>query len=63
MTLNSTAERYCLHGSTKVNESVVSKMAANELLRQGVVVMCDCLIKNGNKRKMSVVGEAVDNET
>ena len=45
MKLNSTAERCCLHGSTKVNESVNSKMAANELLREGVVVICDYLIK------------------
>jgi hypothetical protein len=45
MTLNSTVERYCLHGSTKVNEAVDSKMAANELVREGVVVICDNLIK------------------
>jgi hypothetical protein len=45
------AEQYCLHGSTKVNESVDSKMAANELVQQGVVVICDYLIKNVNKRK------------
>jgi hypothetical protein len=35
MKLNSTVERYCLHGSTKVNEAVGSKMAANELVREG----------------------------
>ena len=33
MKLNSTVERYCLHGSTKVNEAVDLKMAANELVR------------------------------
>jgi hypothetical protein len=38
ITLNSTVERYCLHGSTKVSEPVDSKMAANELVRQGVVI-------------------------
>jgi hypothetical protein len=31
--LNSTVERYCLHSSTKVNEAVDIKMAANELVR------------------------------
>ena len=31
MKSNSTVERYCLHGSTKVNEAVDFKMAANEL--------------------------------
>ena len=35
--LNSTVERYCLHSSTKVNEAVDFKMAANELVREGVV--------------------------
>jgi len=57
MKLNSTVERYSLHGSTKVNEAVDSKMAANELVREGVVI-CDYLIKechhileNINKRK------------
>jgi hypothetical protein len=45
MKLNSTVERYCLHGSTKVNETVDSKMAVNELVREGVVVICDYLIK------------------
>ena len=30
--LNSTVERYCLHSSTKVNEAVDFKMAANELV-------------------------------
>jgi len=51
-------ELYCLHGSTKVNEAVDFKMAANELVREGVVVICDCLIKEcqhilekRNKRK------------
>ena len=43
--LNSTAERYCLHSSTKVNEAVDFKMAANELVREGVVVICDYLMK------------------
>ena len=58
MKLNSTVERYCLHGSTKVNEAVNFKMAANELVREGGVVMCDYLIKEcqhilekRNKRK------------
>ena len=45
MKLNSTVERYCLHGSTKVNEAVDFKMAANELVREAVVVICDYLIK------------------
>ena len=45
MKLNSTVERYFLHGSTKVNEAVDFKMAANELVREGVVVICDYLIK------------------
>jgi hypothetical protein len=35
-TLNSTVERYCLHSSTEVNEAVDFKMAANELVREGV---------------------------
>ena len=43
-TLNSTVERYCLHSSTNVNEAVDFKMAANELVREGVVI-CDYLIK------------------
>ena len=43
--LNSTAERYSLHSSTKVNEAVDLKMAANELVREGVVVICDYLMK------------------
>ena len=43
--LNSTFERYCLHGSTKVNEAVDFKMAANELVREGGVVICDYLMK------------------
>ena len=30
--LNSTVERYCLHSSTKLNEAVYFKMAANELV-------------------------------
>jgi hypothetical protein len=58
MTLNSTVERYCLHDSTKLNVAVDSKIAANELVREGVVVMCDRLIKEcqhilekRNKRK------------
>ena len=58
MKLNSTVQRYCLHGSTKVNEAVHFKMAANELAREGVVVLCDYLIKEcqhilekRNKRK------------
>ena len=61
MKLNSTVERYCLHGSTKVNEAVDFKMAANELVWEGVVVIRDCLIKEcqyilekRNKRKKTV---------
>jgi len=42
--LNSTVERYCLHSSTKVNEAVDFKMAANELVRNGVVI-CEYLMK------------------
>ena len=42
---NSTVERHCLHSSTKVNEAVDFKMAANELVREGVVVICDCLVR------------------
>ena len=60
MKLNSTVERYCLHGSTKVNEAVDFKMAANELVREGAVI-CDYLIKESqhilekrNKRKKTV---------
>jgi hypothetical protein len=45
MKLNSTVERYCLHGSTKVNEAVDFKMAANELVWEGVVLICDYLLK------------------
>jgi hypothetical protein len=42
-------------------------MAANELVRQGVVI-CDYLIKEcqyilGKRKKTTVVGEAVDYET
>jgi len=43
--LNSSVERYCLHTSTKANEIVDFKMAANELVRGGVVVICDYLMK------------------
>ena len=39
--LNSTVERYCLHSSTKVNEAVDFKMAANELVREVVAAICD----------------------
>ena len=45
MKFNSTVERYCLHGSTKVNEAVDFKMAANEFVQEDAVVICDCLIK------------------
>ena len=45
MKLNSTVGRYSSHGSTKVKEAVDFKMAANELVREGVVVICDYLIK------------------
>ena len=41
--LNATVERYCLHSSTKVNQAVDFKMAANELVREGVVAICDYL--------------------
>ena len=59
--LNSTVERYCLYSSTKVNEAVDFKMAANELVREGVVVICDYLMKcqrilekrNGEKKRRS----------
>jgi hypothetical protein len=44
MKLNSAVEQYCLHGSTKVKEAVDSKMVANDLVREGVVI-CDYLIK------------------
>jgi hypothetical protein len=47
MKLNSTVERYCSHGSTKVNEAVDSKMAVNELVWEGGVVTCDCLVEGG----------------
>jgi hypothetical protein len=63
MELNSTVERFCLHGSTKVNEAVDSKLAAKELVRGGVVVMCDSLMKECqhilekiNERKKNNVG-------
>jgi hypothetical protein len=57
MKLNSTVERYCLHGSTQVNEAVDSKMAANELMREGVVICdhvikeCQHILEKRNKRK------------
>jgi hypothetical protein len=69
MKLNSAFERYCLHGSTKVNEAVDSKMAANELVREGVVLICDYLIKECQhilekiNKKTTLVDLAVDNET
>jgi len=44
MKLISMVERYYLHCSTKVNEAVDSKMAANELVREGVL-MCGYLVK------------------
>jgi len=50
MKLNSTAERYCLHSCTKVNKAVDFKMAANELVQEGVVI-CDYLIKEKNVNK------------
>jgi hypothetical protein len=63
MKLNSTVERYGLHSSTKVNEAVDSKMVANELVRERVVVICDYLIKEcqhilekRNTRKNNVGG-------
>jgi len=46
-----------------VNEAVDFKMAANELLREGVVVICDYLIKEcqhilekRNKKEKTAVG-------
>jgi len=58
MKSNSMVERYCLHSSTRVNEAVDFKMATNELVQEGVVVTCDCLMKEcqqilekRNKRK------------
>ena len=70
MKLNSTVERYCLHGSTIVNEAVDFKMAANEHVREGFVVICDYLIKEcqnilekKEKKEKTTVGLAVDNET
>jgi glutamyl/glutaminyl-tRNA synthetase len=45
MKLNSTVERYCLRSSTKVDEAVDFKMAANELVQEGVAVTCDCLME------------------
>ena len=44
MKLNSTVERYCLHGPTKVNEAVDFKMAANEIVRESVIAICDYLM-------------------
>jgi len=43
--LNSAVERYCLHSSTNVKQAVDLKMAANELVREGVVVIGDYLMK------------------
>ena len=62
MKLNPTVERYCLHSSTRVEEAVDFKMAANELVLEGVVVICDYLMKEcqyilekkRNKRKIDV---------
>jgi len=57
MKLNSMVERYCLHGSTKVKEAVDFKMAANELVREGVVIYdyliteCQHTLEKRNKRK------------
>ena len=42
--LNPTVERYCLRSSTKVKQAVDFKMAANELVQEGVVVICELLI-------------------
>jgi len=65
MKLNSTVERYFLHGSTKVNEAVDFKMTANELVREDAVVVCDYLIQeckhilekiNKRKKKTTLVG-------
>ena len=53
--LNSTVERHCLHSSTKVNEAVDFKMAANELVREGVVVICDYLMKKEIRGKNDVL--------
>ena len=60
MKLNSTVERYCLHDSTKVNEAVDFKMAANKLVREGVVISdylikeCQHILEKRNKRKKTV---------
>ena len=61
MKLNSMVERYSLFGSTNVNQAFGFKMAANEIVREGVVVLCDYLIKEcqhilekRNKRKNDV---------
>jgi len=45
MKLNSTVERYCFNSSKEVNKAVDFNMAANELVWEGVVVICDCLMK------------------
>jgi hypothetical protein len=45
MKFNSIVDKYSLHGSTKVNEAVDSKMAAIELVREDVVVISDYLVK------------------
>ena len=39
---SSTVEQF--HSCTKVNEAVDFKMAANEPVREGGVVICDCLV-------------------
>ena len=43
--LNSAVERYCLHSSTKMNEAVDLKMAANKLVPGRCC--CDMLLFNG----------------
>ena len=70
MKLNSTVELYCLYGSTKVNGAVDFKVAANELVREGIVVICGYLVKECQHilerkklKKTTLVGQAVENET
>ena len=41
MKLNSMVERYSLFGSTNVNQAFGFKMAANEIVREGVFAICD----------------------
>ena len=45
MKLNSTVERYCFCGSIKENQAVGFKMAVNGIVREGVVEICDYLLR------------------